>query len=225
LFSYYGSKSKIIKYYPRPAFGTIVEPFAGSARYSLLYPKKVVILNDLDEVIYNIWNYLIHASEEDIKKLPDIKKGESLEDLDILQVEKDLLGYMVRRGNSKPGSVWSDWAYKGNEIEKSKKKIRFNLPNIRHWKVTCKSYEELDNIEATWFIDPPYQYGGKSYAVNKIDYSKLGEWCKSRNGQAIVCENSKADWMDFQPLVRLSGQRGKSIEVMWTNRQPKTLFT
>jgi site-specific DNA-adenine methylase len=33
MFSYYGSKSKIIDHYPAPKFNKIIEPFAGSARY------------------------------------------------------------------------------------------------------------------------------------------------------------------------------------------------
>jgi hypothetical protein len=45
---------------------------------------------------------------------------------------------------------------------------------------------------------------------------KLAEWCKSREGQVIICENSKATWMDFQPLRELSGQRHKTLEVIWT---------
>lgn len=37
MFSYYGSKSKIVNYYPPPKENIIIEPFAGSARYSLKY--------------------------------------------------------------------------------------------------------------------------------------------------------------------------------------------
>lgn len=32
MFSYYGAKTKIVDYYPKPLFDKIVEPFAGSAR-------------------------------------------------------------------------------------------------------------------------------------------------------------------------------------------------
>jgi len=34
MFSYYGSKSKIVDYYPPPKHKRIIEPFAGSARYT-----------------------------------------------------------------------------------------------------------------------------------------------------------------------------------------------
>ena len=35
MFYYYGRKKQIAKYYPKPNFNTIIEPFAGSAAYSL----------------------------------------------------------------------------------------------------------------------------------------------------------------------------------------------
>ena len=35
MFYYYGRKKQIAKYYPEPKYDTIVEPFAGSAAYSL----------------------------------------------------------------------------------------------------------------------------------------------------------------------------------------------
>jgi site-specific DNA-adenine methylase len=35
MWSYYGGKSKIVQYYPDPKYDTIIEPFAGSAQYSL----------------------------------------------------------------------------------------------------------------------------------------------------------------------------------------------
>jgi hypothetical protein len=36
-------------------------------------------------------------------------------------------------------------------------------------------------------------------------------------GQVIVCENSKANWLDFKPLVEITGQSKKSLEMIWTN--------
>ena len=59
---------------------------------------------------------------------------------------------------------------------------------------------DLENEEATWFIDPPYQFGGHEYKCSnkQIDFAKLAEWCEDRNGQAIVCENTKATWLPFK---------------------------
>src|SRR5690606_8192533 len=93
--------------------------------------------------------------------------------------------------------------------ENKKKYIADNLFKIRHWKVALKEYKDIENINATWFIDPPYQFGGKYYRHRKIDYVYLKDWCLSRKGQVIVCENSKANWMEFKPLVNIFGQRHK----------------
>lgn len=218
MFSYYGGKSKIIKKYPAPKYDTIIEPFAGSARYGLLYSEKSVILNDSYKVISDIWNYLINATEEQIKNLPNLQRGENLKDVkNITDVERNLLGFMVNRGVPYPHNIYTTWAFETGEINKTKQKILNNLSKIRHWKVFNKSYEELDNIEATWFIDPPYQVGGERYIKNKIDYSHLSNWIKSLKGQVIVCENSSATWMDFKPLVKLTGQKKTTTEVIWTN--------
>ena len=42
LWSYYGRKTKVIKMYPNPQYDIIVEPFAGTAVYSL-YDKLQII--------------------------------------------------------------------------------------------------------------------------------------------------------------------------------------
>jgi hypothetical protein len=59
MFSYYGSKSKIVDYYPPPKYKRIIEPFAGSARYSLKYWQNDVLLVDKYPVIVEVWNYLL----------------------------------------------------------------------------------------------------------------------------------------------------------------------
>ena len=93
-----------------------------------------------------------------------------------------------------------------------------SIESIKHFQIFNKSYEELENVEATWFIDPPYQHGGEFYTENNINFSKLAEWCKTRKGQVIVCENDKANWLDFKPLISIQGQSKKSTECIWTNK-------
>jgi site-specific DNA-adenine methylase len=48
VFSYYGSKTKLVHLYPPPKHDTIIEPFAGAAAYSLYgdHWQKQVILYD-----------------------------------------------------------------------------------------------------------------------------------------------------------------------------------
>ena len=218
--SMFGTKNeKIIMKYPSPKNNIIIEPFAGMAGYSLYYfYKAIIILNDLYPVISGIWNYLVNATPEQILNLPSLKKGDDIRDLDIPQVEKNLLGFMVSRGISSPNNIYTGWAADSNEIERRKRKIIKILNNIRHFKITNRRYQDIPNtkVEATWFIDPPYQNGGEHYVYNQIDYEELAEWCKSRNGQVIVCENSDANWLDFKPLFELQGQRKRTTELIWT---------
>ena len=45
---YYGSKSKIVNKYPEPEYGKkIIEPFAGTAQYSLKYWDRDIVLIEI----------------------------------------------------------------------------------------------------------------------------------------------------------------------------------
>ncbi len=80
--------------------------------------------------------------------------------------------------------------------------------------------------EATWFVDPPYagrpgshyRHGSKG-----IDYEQLGAWCRYLPGQVMVCEQLGADWLPFERLGRVHGQRGASTEVVWYSEQQDSM--
>jgi hypothetical protein len=59
-FQYYGGKKGLARYYPPPAFGTIVEPFAGSAGYALHWatPRHRVVLIEKDPAVVALWRRL-----------------------------------------------------------------------------------------------------------------------------------------------------------------------
>ena len=76
MWGYYGSKSKIVKHYPEPQFDTIIEPFAGTAQYSLKYWDKNVILLEKYDVIVNLWKWLQQCSKEDVLGIRQLKYGE-----------------------------------------------------------------------------------------------------------------------------------------------------
>ena len=65
-FSFFGSKWRVANYYPAPKHTIIIEPFAGSAGYSLRYPNHQVRLYDADPIICGVWDYLIHVSPEKV---------------------------------------------------------------------------------------------------------------------------------------------------------------
>ena len=217
-FTYYGAKWRLAQHYPEPEFDTLIEPFAGSACYSLRYHKLKVHLFDIDPVICGIWKWLIKADIQEIKALPsEVKYIDNL-DPSIPQGAKDLIGFWLNRGAAAPAKQASAWMTDGTWPkqfwgEHVKQRLIRQVPLIRDWRIEQKSYEQIDNLQATWFIDPPYQKMGRHYKFNKINYEKLGNWCLARNGQIIVCEQKGADWLDFKPFRAAKARRGKSEEV------------
>ena len=227
-FGFYGGKWRDTpKNYPGPRYGTVVEPFAGSAGYSIRHAGRKVILGELDEVIYGVWDYLIHASADEIRAIPDLGPGESTADLAIPQEARWLVGLWLNRGASRPRTGPSAWMRDGIRPgsfwgPRVRETIAGQVDLIRHWKVYNCSYEALPSHvrgPATWFIDPPYQKQGEHYhhGAGDIDFAALGRWCRSRRGQVIVCENDGADWLPFEPLrdVKTTRASGRSAEVVW----------
>lgn len=216
MWSYYGTKKRIAKYYPSPQCDKIIEPFCGAAQYSLFGDnwKKEVVLYDKYSVIIDIWNYLIQSSREDILSLPNMYKddGINVDDLDIPQAAKYLIGFCINSGSAQPKKTVAKY----NSWNVTKLYIAENLYKIKHWKAFLADYNDIPNEKATWFIDPPYQNGGKYYRHHDIDYKQLSAWCDSRIGQVIICENSAADWHEFHPLVEMNGQLHKTLEVVYT---------
>lgn len=225
-FGFYGGKWRdALKHYPPPAHDIIVEPFAGSAGYSVRYADRQVMLGEKDPVIAGVWEYLISASAEEILAIPDLEPDQTVNDLDIDPRARHLVGFWVNRGTSRPRRSPSAWMRAGIRPgsfwgERVRQTIAAQLDHIRHWKVYNGSYDELPfSSEATWFIDPPYQKQGEHYhhGAEHIDFAALGDWCRSRPGQVIVCENDGADWLPFAPLadVKTTRRAGRSAEVVW----------
>lgn len=214
MFSYYGSKASIIHKYPIPRHERIIEPFAGSARYALDYYGRDVWINDVDPVIYGIWNWLVNeAAEDDLTKLPEIKLGDDLRQFKWLsKPERDFLGFCLGKGRESPGNIVTAYAdqrsapketFRPNSLfQLTIRRATYYLPRIKRWRVTnCSFSQILVNPEATWFIDPPYQGpAGRSYIYNSVDYSELSTWCLSRKGQVIVCEGAGGNWLPFREL-------------------------
>lgn len=221
MWSYYGSKTNIVKLYPKPKFDRIIEPFAGTARYALEYFEHDVLLVDKYEVITKIWQWLQKCSPNDILTLPRFKAGDNINDFKYdCEEQRYLVGFLVGFGFTNPRKTATPrLRHRPNAMNYTIKKIAQQLWKIKHWEIRSGSFEEIENQKATWFIDPPYQFGGHAYKCSNkyIDYSFLKTWCLSRSGQIIVCENSKATWMDFKPMVTQNVLSGKYSEVIYSN--------
>jgi site-specific DNA-adenine methylase len=223
MFSFFGSKNTLAPYYPPPAQGRIVEPFAGSARYSLRYRDRQVWLNDADPVICDIWRYLISSTRKDILALPELKPGEDLRAYKQLsQVERNLLGFQCAMGRTAPGNTISRFydPHTQSRVRSLKERILRYQEQIRHWKVTCGGYHLLPNVRATWFIDPPYVRTCRRYPYGLADYDELGEWCRAKRGRVIVCEGAGANWLPFRHFayIRTQGRDYANERLWWQDR-------
>jgi len=200
----------------------VVEPFAGSAGYSLRYDVKRATLIEIDPVIAELWRYLITADPFRVLDLPaDVQ---AIADYPCLcPAEQALIGFWFGGGSSYPKKSMSKW---GREYPKSsfwkpeiRMKVAAAMPLLADWTIVEGSYQDAPDIEATWFIDPPYQEKGKHYRFGseQIDYAALADWCRSRRGQVIVCEAAGADWLPFEPFILSKGARNPTREVIWKN--------
>lgn len=222
MWSYYGSKSKIVHLYQPPKYGKIIEPFAGSAKYALRYWDREVLLVDKYDVIVRLWNWLKIASAKDILGLPRLKEGQRVSDFQYdCEEQKILMGFLACQSTVSPQdkATFRSTAHRPKWFDYSIQRISQDIEKIRHWEIRQGDYADIANQEATWFIDPPYTEGGQYYkhSSKDIDYKALAEWCNARHGQAIVCENGAADWLPFSPLRQMRGSRYTKTEVVWYN--------
>lgn len=234
MFYYYGGKANVAKRYPKPRFPTVVEPFAGGAGYSMhhLFRGRVsrVVLVEKDPRVFALWNRLLAMSYDDVMAIPVPEVGTETSDF----------FYMTTAtsngvGVSKRMTVTSRMP---ELVEMQKRRVAL-LTVAAAGRVTViqGDYSEVPNIEATWFVDPPYQphtdkltSGGTSspqgmgYApgctADLLDFGELGDWCRSRIGQVIVVEQEGADWLPFKTLAENHDSLNqRKVEVMWTNDQ------
>lgn len=205
-----------------------MEPFAGSAGYSLRYPNRRVVLCDLDPYIVDVWRYLLRVSESEILALPDLCLGQTINDLHVCQEARWLIGFWLNKGAASPRQRPSAWmrqglrpgAFWGKRVRET---IAKQLKAVRHWEIINASYREISNRTATWFVDPPYEVAGSHYRFgsNNLDYEQLAQWCAERDGQVIVCENAHATWLPFVVAdCAKTTRRGRhSREAIWTHEK------
>ena len=231
------------KHYGPPRNKLVIEPFAGAAGYSTYWQHPQVKLYDIELEIVELWDYLIYCSDKDIMKLPDwiesvdqvlelpflaeqtlitswlsYGKRQQLKETSSLKVYKAFVDY-VRDGGPYPfkssprglglHAMWSPGI---------KERIIRQKKYIKNWTVDLLDYRSVPNVDAHWFVDPPYQSQMKAYNKDhKIDFLALGIWCNLRNGQVDVCEQEGADWLTFRPLYRnITHKRKRYTEMRWT---------
>ena len=227
MISYYGSKTNVVKLYPPPRYDNIIEPFAGSARYSLLHFERNVTLIDKYAPLIEMWRWLRDCSPGDILKLPRMKAGEKLSDYKwSCEQERFFMGYIIGYSSVSPrNTVSTRLVIRPNHINFGLGRVAGNLYKIRHWSMVHGDYRDHAVMgNCTWFVDAPYIRGGEKYkhSFKQWQYEGLARWCRSRKGQVIVCEAGEADWLPFRTLGENRVTSKKITELIWTNENINT---
>jgi hypothetical protein len=180
----------------------IVEPFAGSASYAVRWHEgRDVMLLDVDAQVVELWAWLLGGCAPG--PMQDVFRR-----LVLKSTTPDLFmttGKVLRK------------------LNKAKRLAR--AVRARSWSIRCADYREAPDVEATWFIDPPYQRSADQYRADALDYAELWRWCSTRKGQVILCEAADNDWIPepVEVVTTIRHGRGRGgrpkdgprVEVMW----------
>ena len=211
---------------PPPIYSTIVEPFAGAAGYSLRYPDRQIVLVEKYPTVAAIWRYLISADAAEIRAIPEV---EDVDDLPawVPAAARSLVGFTMNSACTTPRRTLSAGRKKLRALHRQfegwtpamRERVASQVHRIRHWLLIEGDYTEAPDIEATWFIDPPYAgRPGRHYVhgSQSLDYAALATWCLTRRGQPIVCEQDGATWLPFRSFGEFkSMQTGYAPEAIW----------
>lgn len=233
-FRYFGGKKALARHYPSPLFNRIIEPFAGSAGYSLHWatPDTDVILVEADGRVADLWRRLQRMSLDELMSIECPPLGS--------RCDEPLINLSAASENTLRSRRFSDSQVTGRMVEKwpgARASIARKLDLIRSWRVIHGRYEKIDvlrlgGVSATWHVDPPYapRQGesrgsrgggyGPGCTSRDIDYAHLGRWCRTLPGQVMVCEQADATWLPFQPFrsIRTTSTAGSTMmahEGLW----------
>ncbi len=228
--NYYGGKWRVAPRYPAPRYSTIVEPFAGAAGYSLRYADRRVILVEANPVVAGVWRWLIASTPADVLAIPEVDHVDELPD-SLCQEARWLVGFSLNDGTTMPRKSLAAGRRrlrdKGRHFEgwcaARRARIAAQVECIKHWQIIEGDYTAAPAVEATWFVDPPYQVAGKYYPhrLAPADYEPLGAWCREQHGQVMVCEALGADWLPFIHfhVAKAGPTRQRHAEAIWTNEE------
>lgn len=232
MFYFYGGKRRLARAYPGPKHKVVVEPFAGSAAYSVLHLGargsivERAILIEKDPRVCEIWEQLLAMEPEEVLNYPIPEAGDRTSDFLLMTAAcSNRIARTAEMRVTKRMPV---------VIKRMLRQIAAVLPDVKgKVEIIQGDYSEAPDIEATWFIDPPYHVNGRpqsrgmGYAEGcnsaSLNYPALGEWCRARRGQKIVCEQAGADWLKFEHLRWARDSIGnKAAEVVWLDPAPAT---
>ena len=223
MFYYFGAKHSAAARYAPPRYDTIIEPFAGAAGYACYWlaknPTLSAILVEKDPRIVDAWERILASTPDAILAWTTPTLPGRSDDI-------------IVTGTAGAGPLNQDDHVITSRIVKDFPNIRRRIAWLRgtigdRITVTQGDYRDAPDIEASWFIDPPYQHQGHQYNLGAegIDYPALAEWSQTRRGQVIVCEAAPADWLPFRPAYRLTSTANTdNTELVWESDPEPTLW-
>jgi site-specific DNA-adenine methylase len=223
VFYYYGGKRRLARFYPPPKHDVVVEPFAGSAAYSVHHLREGLveraILVEKDPRVCEIWNQLLAMEPDEVLAYAIPKDGDRTSDFLVMTSAcSNRIARTAEMTVTKRMPV---------VLERMFKQIAAVLPHVKgRVQVIEGDYTKAPDVEATWFVDPPYHVNGRpqqrgmGYAEgcnsDSLDYEVLAGWCRRRPGQKIVCEQAGAKWLPFEHLRWARDSLGNhAAEVAW----------
>jgi 16S rRNA G966 N2-methylase RsmD len=232
MFYYYGGKARLAGKYPAPRHPLIIEPFAGAAGYSMHHLRRGnaerAILVEKDPRVVALWRRLLALSPAEVLAIPIPEVG---------TVTDDFLYMTTATSNGVAGSRRMTVTSRMPElVGMMARRIADLLPYVAgRVEVIEGDYRAAPLVDATWFVDPPYQPHvdkvtstktanpqGMGYAPGctaaLLDFDELGRWCGALPGQVIAVEQAGADWLPFQALASSADSQGRrKAEVIWTS--------
>lgn len=192
LFKWFGSKWLSARLMPVPERDTVIEPYAGSAGYSLRHASKRVILWEDNPLVRELWHWLTGpATPEAIREIPlGVEPGTDIRTLGLTRGQELLLKHWQRTNNV--GDCWtvSPWGNKpGQWTANTRARVAEDIMCVKHWEV--RRPEPEDMRWATIFYDPPYEYNYRyGFKPDAFDFADLATAAKhwGKNTQVIVCE-------------------------------------
>ena len=200
MFYYFGRKGRAARTYPKPEYPIVIEPFAGSLAYSLHWRPAQAIGIERDTVVHDLWHRLCAMTVDELASFPGPELGSRTTDRWVIQSSSSNMNNVCKWRTVSPFMV--------EHFEQQRQAaIRNHDYANAHVLYGLGDWRQAPDIEATWFIDPPYQgvKQGYTHGADTIDFDELAEWVMTRRGQVIVCEGPAATWLPFEHHTTMQG--------------------